>query len=612
MTGTTITPPLPSPPGSSGEPPRGAAAGSPGAGRYARLLVTYLRPQRARVAALAALMLASIALELAGPQLLRRFLDAATGGAGADELLLLAVLFLGTTLLDQGLVAVITYIGEGVGWTATNAVRADLLRHCLRLDLAFYNRYTPGELIERIDGDPTALADFFSRFVLYVLWAALFTAGVLVLLLREDWRVGLALTLFTAVALAVLYRVRNLATPAWGAEREASTRLFGFLEERLAGLIDLHANGAQAYVMRRFHELARRRFQRRRRATLLGGLTFSVTSALVLGGYVLAFGLGATLYRAGAITLGTVYLIFHYTEMLRLPLELMTREVQGFQQAAAALARIDALAHTRASIAPTPAGRPASLPPGPLTVELRRVSFRYGQGQDLALAEVSLTIPAGATLGVLGRTGSGKTTLSRLLFRLADPQGGVIRLGGVDLRRVPPAAVQRRVGLVTQEVQLFHASVRDNLTFFNPAVPARRLEAVIEQLGLAAWYRALPAGLDTPLLAGRGGLSAGEAQLLALTRVFLKDPGLVILDEASARLDPATEGLVEQAIDRLLAGRTALVIAHRLQTVERAGRLLILEGGRVVEQGVPADLAADPASRFARLRRTGELKEMLA
>jgi ATP-binding cassette subfamily B protein len=217
----------------------------------------------------------------------------------------------------------------------------------------------------------------------------------------------------------------------------------------------------------------------------------------------------------------------------------------------------------------------------------------------------ALRVAPGQVLGLLGRTGSGKTTVARLLFRLYDPAAGAVRVGGVDLRQTSADGLRRRVGVVTQDVQLFHASVRDNVTFFDPTQPDRRVMAVLEELGLGPWLRALPEGLDTRLAPGGGGLSAGEAQLLAFARVFLRDPGVVILDEASSRLDPGTERLLERAIDRLLAGRTAIVIAHRLATVERADRIAILEDGRVAEEGERAVLARDPDSRFGRLLRAG-------
>jgi ABC-type multidrug transport system fused ATPase/permease subunit len=255
------------------------------------------------------------------------------------------------------------------------------------------------------------------------------------------------------------------------------------------------------------------------------------------------------------------------------------------------------------------------------------------------LHDVSFDLSPGRVLGVLGRTGSGKTTLTRLLFRLYDVDAGAVRLSddrpqttasnpdvargmssvvnSVDIRDLPLAELRRHVGLVTQDVQLFAATVRDNLTLFNnydparPAIPDAAIVAALETLGLGGWFRGLPDGLDSVMESGGKGLSAGEAQLLALARVFLRDPHLVVLDEASSRLDPGTEQLLERAIDRLLAGRTGIIIAHRLRTVLRADDILILENGRVVEFGPRPALAADPGSRFYRLLQTG-LEEVLA
>ena len=229
----------------------------------------------------------------------------------------------------------------------------------------------------------------------------------------------------------------------------------------------------------------------------------------------------------------------------------------------------------------------------------------------MILRDISFHLQPGKVLGVLGRTGSGKTTLARLILRLYDIQSGQIRLGGVPVNHTRVRELRRHIGMVTQDVQLFNASVRDNLTFFNPNIPDERIVSVLDDLGLAHWLHSLPDGLDTVLGSDGEGLSAGEAQLLAFTRVFLNDPGLVILDEASSRLDPATEQLIERAISKLFTGRTAIVIAHRLGTVQRADEILIMEDGRIIEYGERMALAANPQSRFASLLQTG-LEEVRA
>jgi ATP-binding cassette subfamily B protein len=238
------------------------------------------------------------------------------------------------------------------------------------------------------------------------------------------------------------------------------------------------------------------------------------------------------------------------------------------------------------------------------------VHFAYAENEPV-LQEVSFTIEPGRVLGLLGRTGSGKTTIARLLLRLYDAEQGEIALSGIAPQRATLREVRQRVGMVTQNVELFRASVRDNLTLFSPSISDAQLYRVLDDLGLSEWLASLPDGLDTELAAGGADLSAGQAQLLAFARVFMGDPGLVILDEASSRLDPATERLIERSVDKLLEGRTAIVIAHRLATVQRADEILILDQGHVIEHGPRAALAGDPGSHFARLLRTG-LEEVLA
>ncbi|MBK9711811.1 MAG: ABC transporter ATP-binding protein [Kouleothrix sp.] len=601
---------------------------------HRNLLVEYLRPQRLKVALLSVLLLGGIGLELLNPQILRSFIDSAATGGAIELLIRSALLFIGVALVQQLVTVAATYVSNSVGWTATNALRADLLAHCLGLDMAFHKARTPGELIERVDGDVTALATFFSQFVILVIGNGLLLVGVLVLLFREDWRVGLALTLFALFALLVLNRARGFAVPAMTAERAASADLFGFLEERLAGMDDIRANGAGAHVMRGFYKVARDLFQKGRRAGVRGAGLWAVTMALFAVGYTIALGMGAYLYQVGAVTIGTVYLFFQYTEMLRRPLEQISSQLRELQKASAGVQRIGDLVTFEPTILD---GAGATVPAGALDVAFEAVSFGYqdegpttngqrpgqavdsidpsslalGLSSDRVLDSISFTLAPGRVLGLLGRTGSGKTTLTRLLFRLYDPSAGAIRLGGVDARAARLDDLRTRVGIVTQDVQLFQATIRDNLTLFDQAIPDERIVATLAELGLLSWLESLPGGLDTELGPGGGGLSAGESQLLAFARVFLQNPGLVILDEASSRLDPATERLIERAVDRLLAGRTGIIIAHRLATVQRADEIMILDHGRIAEHGPRELLARDPRSRFAALLRVG-IEELLA
>jgi ABC-type multidrug transport system fused ATPase/permease subunit len=502
-----------------------------------------------------------------------------------------------------------TYFAEQVAWTATNALRTDLVEHSLGLDLSFHKTHTPGELIERIDGDVNMLSNFFSRFTINILGSGVMLAGVLALLFREDWRIGLGMTLFAMIALYSLMRIRTIAIPFWKDRRQISAEFYGFLGEHLTATEDLRANGAVGYVMARFRQFLRRWLPVRIKADLAGYSMWMSTAAIFGIGTMIPLGMGAYGWRQGIMTIGTVYLIFNYAELLRGPLQQIREQVTDLQQADAGIERVRALLETESRLS---SGGDSKLEPGPLDVYLNNVSFSYeDQPDETVLDSISFRLRPGRVMGLLGRTGSGKSTLGRLLLRLYDPTGGLLRVGGVAPADVPLRAYRRRVGMVTQDVQLFHATIRDNLTFFDPTIEDQHILAVIVDLGLNSWLDRLPKGLDTILEGGAEGLSAGQAQLLAFARIFLTDPGLVILDEASSRLDPATEQLIERAIDKLLANRTAILIAHRLETVQRADEILILENGKVLEYGERPVLAADAGSHFAQLLTAGP-EEILA
>ncbi len=578
------------------------------------VLSRYLGPLKFKVALLAALLLGSIGLNLYLPRLIASFLDQAQAGGALGGLIRLALSYIGIAVAVQLLSAGATYVGADVGWAATNKLRADLARHLLGLDMSFHKERTPGELIERLDGDVTALSNFFSQFAVRVFGAALLLLGALVMLFLEVWWVGLMVTGFAAVTLFAMNRVRRVGVGPTQLERGASANLFGFIEERLTGLEDVRSLGSGPYTLNRFLGVQRGFFWKAYQAWMARSSVWKLSMLLFALGYVAVVSSGVGLYLAGTITLGTVFLFYNYMSSVEEPIDQLTQQLQDLQKAGASLVRVGELLNLSSGLE---VGH-AQLPGGPLSVDFENVSFRYeGDGGQTVLNDVSFQLPAGRTLGLLGRTGSGKTTLIRLLSRLYDPSAGAIKLNGQPTTDLDLASLRGRVAVVTQDVQLFQASVRDNLTLFDREIPGARVAAALAEVGLDGWLAGLPEGLDTPLLANS--LSAGEAQLLAFARVMLRDPGLIILDEPSSRLDPATEARLTEATRRLLSGRTAIVIAHRLETVARADAILVLGGGEVLEYGPRAELAQDPRSRYAQLLRAGgagrreaDLDEVLA
>jgi ABC-type multidrug transport system fused ATPase/permease subunit len=575
--------------------------------RYRDLLMTYLRPQWLCVCLLILLLFGEIGLSLINPQIIQVFIDTASSGAATQELFELALVFLGVAILQQAVAPGETYVAENIGLSTTNRLRADLMLHCLRLDPAFYVEHTPGDLIERVDGDVALLGNFFSRFMISMLGNVLLLLGVLVMLFRVDWRVGVVLTLFVSVALAIVVSLRNVAVPYWEAERQASADLFGFLEERLSGTEDIRSSDAATYMLHGLAACSRQLLRKLNRARLVSSASWSSMVVLSAIGTALALALGGYLFQTRQISLGTAYLIFSYAALLNTPIEQIIQQMRDLQQATGSITRILKLFDVHSVLQE---GSGETVPAGPLVVEFDAVSFRYVADVPV-LKNITFALQPGMVMGLLGRTGSGKSTLMKLLVRLYDPDAGTIRLGGVDLRAMLLGDVRARIGMVTQDVHVLHTTVRNNLTLFDPALADEKIIQALADLGLETWYNSLPNGLDTQLKPGGSGLSAGEAQLLAFARVFLQDLGLIILDEASSRLDPATERLLEHAIDQLLAGRTGIIIAHRLATVQRADTIMILEDGQCCEYGQRETLASDPGTRFAQLLRKG-LEEVLS
>ncbi|WP_205315458.1 ABC transporter ATP-binding protein, partial [Nonomuraea lactucae] len=468
-------------------------------------VLRHLRPGRRQAAALAVSVTAMTALPLAAPQLTRRFVDGAIDGAGTRHLTLVALGFLAVAVAGQAARLVTAWLASRLAWDGTDRLRERLAEHALGLDLAFHVRHPPGEMIERVDGDVVAVADFVVAFLLDVVAGVLLLAGMLVVVFTVDPLMGAALLAYCALAGFGMARAQRLAVPSAARSRAADAELVGHLEERLAGAEDIRANGAGEHVVRRFHQVAATWYGADVKGSQVGSGLIAGTAVAFAAGTAVVLALAAWGRQSGTLTVGTAVLLFQYTLMVRAPFERLIDRLRGYQAALAGVARIGALLAERRTL-PEPA-RPRPLPAsGPLALELDGVSFAYDAGEGV-LSDVSLALAPGETLGLVGRTGSGKTTIARLVLRLHDPGEGAVRVGGLDLREADPASVRRRMCAVTQDVRLFAASVRDNLTLFRPLADDARLRAVLDEVGLGGWLAGLPRGLDTEL----GGPSAGEA-----------------------------------------------------------------------------------------------------
>ncbi|MCM3290258.1 ABC transporter ATP-binding protein/permease [Paenibacillus sp. MER 180] len=569
-------------------------------------LLRYLYPVRGRLLLLLIMLLVSTACQLINPQLVQQFIDTAAAQGAISTLLTLAGIYLLIAVFTQFITVAISYVGNDISWRATNTLRGDLLRHCLGLDMHFHNRKTPGEMIERIDGDVTGMSNFFAMFIAQVIGSFILLIGILGYMFTVNWPIAAVMTVFTLLSIGSMVFIRNMGVNSSKDERSASAALFGLIEERIAGIEDVQANGAVPYVMNRFHGAMRKVFLSGRKAWMLRVIPWNSTVVLFSIAVTVVLLLGVHYYLIGQISLGTLFLIFQYTQMLNTPIEQLGDQIQEFQKAKSGMLRARELLSLRSEIED---GTKTQLPDGALGLEFKQVTFGYNEDK-VVLHDITFDVQPGQRLGIIGRTGSGKSSISRLLLRLYNINSGTIQIGGEDIRSLKLETLYRRVGMVTQDVQLFDGTLRDNLTLFDPNVSDESILETTARLGLRQWIDGLSNGLDTHLSSGGTSLSAGEAQLFALTRVFLTNPSIIVLDEPSSRLDAATEAMLQVAVDQLMEQCTGIVIAHRLATLEQVDTIMVLQHGRIVELGLREELANTPSSHYARLLRTGMEEEL--
>ncbi len=558
-----------------------------------RALAGLLRPDAGRWAGLGALLAVGSAFGLIGPLIVRAIVDRATAGTTGTVLVRYALVFLAVALGAQLCAVVVAWFATVTAWRTTNKIRMDMAGHVLGLDHEFHRRHTPGELIQRVDGDVTSVSDFLGRVVPRAASALFTVVGIVGVLAVVDWRLAVGAAAYLAVAVRLVIAGRHRAVAEASDEMGSYARLYGGIEERLTASEDLRANGAGAHAVWRFVEDSAAvvgSALRRERAFLR---LWWIVQGSVGAGSAVTLAASGLLVARGTISIGTAFLLFQYVQLISRPLEDFVHELETVQKANGAMVRVMDLMAIEADILDEGTLSP---PPGAFGVGFEGVSFDYGDGQPV-LRDVTIEVRPGRRVGVVGRTGSGKTTFSRLVMRLVEATHGTVRLGGVPIADIPLAELRRRVAMIPQEVELFAGTIRDNVTLFDRGPTDAEVADALRRAGLTR----VADDIHRPLGPSGEGLSAGEAQLLSLARVWLRRPDLIVLDEPTARVDPETEAKLDAAVTALTAGCTTLIIAHRLSTLRRADDIIVFDSGRVAEYGDRRELAADATSRFARL-----------
>ncbi len=528
----------------------------------------------------------------------------------------LVLMLLAAVLTRLGLQGVQTYNVQAVGQRLTARIRDDLFRHAMALSLRFHDRTPVGKLLTRLTSDVDALAEVFGSGAVGVLADLVTLVVIAATMIAIEWRLGvLLLAVQLPVVLGIFWLQRRYRRANYRVREELS-QLNADLQENLQGLEVVQMFRREAVNSERF-AVTTSAYKRAVTGTILYDSAISAFIEWVaLSAVAVVLALGGWMVTSGVMGLGTLTTFILYSQRLFDPLRQLAERFTQIQGGLTAVERIGELLEEPIEIADRPGGAPAAAAPASAPVPVaaarvagevvfERVSFAY-RPDDPILTDLSFSISAGEHVALVGPTGSGKTTVIRLLCRLYEPQQGRILLDGVDIRELPIAALRERLGVVLQDTFLFSGNVADNLRLDAP-ISDPQLQQTCHELGLDPLLRRLPEGLNTELRERGGNLSSGERQLLAVARVAIRNPSVLVMDEATAFMDPATEATLQRDLERLLDRRTAIVIAHRLATVEAADRILVLQRGRLVEQGNHRELRASGGlyARLAELQDKG-------
>jgi ATP-binding cassette subfamily B protein len=566
--------------------------------RVLRRLAGMLRPHTAGIAFATVLVILQVGALLAGPALVRHGIDAGLrpGDAGALNLAVVLYLAMAFTGLFLGRAVILTV--ARVGERFLQELRGRVFRHLMSLSMDFFEREKTGRLVARMTSDIDALSELVQHGLVLFVQNTLLFAGATIVIFTMSWQLALAVLLIVPPVYVASRWFRRVSNRAYLDVRDRIATNLSTLQESLEGVRVVQAFARERSFTSRFSHTNEAQYEANLVTVRISARYFPIVEYAGVAGTAVIIGIGGWLAGHDAVSVGTVAAFVLYLNNLFEPVQQLSQLYNTVQSSGAALNKLFTLLDTQPSVRERPGA--VDVPDGG-AIDVDRVTFAYVD--EPVLHDVTLHIAAGERVALVGPTGAGKSTLAKLVARFYDPTQGRVSIGGVDLRDVTLASLRRHLCVVPQEGYVFAGTLRENVRVGRADATDAEVDAALLALGILERFQAFPDGLDTEVREGGARLSAGERQLVSIGRAALADPAILVLDEATSNLDPGTEHAVEQSLERLMEGRTVVVVAHRLSTAARADRIAVIDDGRLAELGAHAELLA-LGGRYAALYRS--------